>query len=358
MLRAELGHGNREIDHLGNISDRESPPPLELVLAGQLAALTHLGGELFVSEPHGVGDLLQRNPQYDEASARGGQKIHRLQNVDNLFGPAAVQVVDDHRQRPGIERVGDLLQRLLEFGSEAQLIAEHVGLGSAGQGRQKFTGVQRFEPVPEGLNARGKRVDRHGQRGDARHDRACVGVVGFRRVCGTGLFWNRPSPRIDFVGGKARCDELPQRAEILPNLGPATRDPDDHERDAHRSCRPPYRMGPDVLAEKKPTRGNPGHRQHRRQRIPAHGLQQRREDVLFLLVMPCIEPHRPHAVFFQVPVQQVHERGFAGPPSADNCDGERRLGHWIAQEGGDLRRPQSGVGGVLAAFGQRAIAGQ
>src|SRR3954452_21447519 len=53
-----------------------------------------------------------------------------------------------------------------------------------------------------------------------------------------------------------------------------------------------------------------------RRRLQPDRLQQRGEEVLFLLMMPGIEPDRTEAEVRQISLQQVHERALAAAPFA------------------------------------------
>ena len=66
-------------------------------------------------------------------------------------------------------------------------------------------------------------------------------------------------------------------------------------------------------------------RTQRRHRLLADILQQRRQQILFILVMPGVEPHRAHAeVAAQFAAQQVHQRAFARAPLAGDGEHQRR----------------------------------
>ena len=69
-----------------------------------------------------------------------------------------------------------------------------------------------------------------------------------------------------------------------------------------------------------------------RDRLRLDSLEQGRQQLIFLLMMPGVEPHRLRAVLFEARLQQVHQRTLAAAPSAVDRQHERRLRSLVAQE--------------------------
>ena len=65
--------------------------------------------------------------------------------------------------------------------------------------------------------------------------------------------------------------------------------------------------------------------------------QYRRQHILFLAVMPDIEPHWPESFALQIGEQVIHYRTFTAAPLAGNRNRQWRLGIFIGQE---TRQPQ------------------
>src|ERR1700674_2034155 len=51
-------------------------------------------------------------------------------------------------------------------------------------------------------------------------------------------------------------------------------------------------------------------------RLESHGLQQRGEQVLFLLMVPVVKPNGAKAEFAQVRAHEIHQRTLAAAPRA------------------------------------------
>ena len=69
-----------------------------------------------------------------------------------------------------------------------------------------------------------------------------------------------------------------------------------------------------------------------RDRLRAHVLEQGRQQVRLVAMVPGIEPDRPRAIAAQIGPQQVHQRALAGAPAAGDGDGDRRLRGLVAQD--------------------------
>ena len=70
-------------------------------------------------------DLVLVDSQEEEAVAIGRKKVHCLEDLDDLFGTASIEVVNDNDEAATSEGIADFPKRVPEVMPETQLVVEN-----------------------------------------------------------------------------------------------------------------------------------------------------------------------------------------------------------------------------------------